>query len=94
MPRNAKALTIPISDEAKGKRAGEFETGGRQLFVLPRDGGDTVGILGYSEGDRFHALYALRKRVRQEPDPWWPDAKRVGALGIVEAERFAGGAIR
>jgi len=87
-PKRAKALTIPISDEAKGKRAGEFEVGGRDLFVLPKDQGDTTGILGYSDNGEFHALFVLRKRVVQEAEPWWPDARRTTQLGIIEADRF------
>ena len=83
-----RALTIPIADEAQRRRAGEFAGGGRSLFVLPRDQGDTVGILGYSENERFHPLYVLRTRVRQEPDPWWPDARRVSAIGNMTARTW------
>lgn len=88
-PKNAKALTIPVSDEARGKRASEFEGGGRDLFVLGRDKGDTIGLLGYSEGNRFHALFVLRKRVVQDPDPWWPTPAQTLRTGNDEASRWA-----
>jgi len=87
-PGGARALTIPITDEARGKRAAEFEAGGRDLFVLPRDQGDTVGILGYSDGrDTFHALFVLRRRVVQKPEPWWPTADEAIAHGNREFAR-------
>ena len=88
-PVNAAARTIPIADEAEGKRAGEFALGGRRLFVLDRDAGDTVGILGYSDNDRFHPLFVLRRRVVQRPDPWFPEGREVERLGIAEAELWA-----
>jgi len=86
-PRNARALTIPIADEAKGKTAGEFEAGGRDLFILPATGNpDTVGILGYSEEDGgFHPLFVLRSKVTQKPDPWFPTIPEINAIGLGEA---------
>lgn len=87
-PKNAKALTIPITEEARGKRASEFESGGRDLFVLDRDSGDTVGILGYSEGESFHPLFVLRTRVVQQPDPWWITEREAAEIGLDEARRF------
>jgi len=88
--KNARALTIPIAEEARGRRAAEFEAGGRELFAIPGRGGDSVGILGYAEEDGdFHALFALRRRTRpQAPDPWWPTDRRMMDLGDVEARRF------
>jgi len=94
--KNARALTIPIADEAKGKRASEFETGGRDLFVLATDGGDPdmIGLLGYSEDDEFHALFVLRRRTRrQAADPWWPETADVQAMGLQEAATFVQGAL-
>lgn len=89
-PRTAKALTIPVSDEARGKRASEFESGGRELFVLPSDVADTIGLLGYAEeGGDFHALFVLRTRVWQDAEPWWPTRSEVTAFGMDEAERWA-----
>ena len=95
-PKTAKALTIPIDEEAEGRRAAEFEVGGRELFVIGGKSGDpkTRGILGYSEGDRFHALYVLRSSVTQAPEPWWPTDARVNALGMMEAERYLMGGLR
>ena len=91
------ALTIPISDEAKGRRAAEFETGGRDLFVLPSTKGDpdSVGILGYEDlGGGFHPLFVLRRRTkRQKAEPWWPTGAQILADGMDEAERFAQEAI-
>lgn len=87
-PKKAKALTIPIAPEAKGKTAAEFELGGRDLFVLKSDNADpdSRGILGYSDGDQFHALFALRTKSVQKPDPWWPTDSEIIALGHAEAD--------
>ncbi len=90
-PVNAKALTIPVSEEARGKRASEFESGGRKLFVLNlgKDT-DTVGLLGYAERDgSFHALFVLRARVVQKAEPWWPTGAEILEMGYAEAERWA-----
>jgi hypothetical protein len=88
--KNARALTIPIADEAKGKRASEFEQGGRDLFVIPSDAAGSLGILGYSTGDDdFHALFALRKRTRpQAPNPVWPPNWQVADFMLQEGDRF------
>ena len=94
--KNRLALTIPVADEAKGKRASEFEAGGRELFVRKVKRGDpgTIGLLGYSENDEFHALYVLRTRTRkQDPEPWFPDDARVGEIGLAEASRFIAGGL-
>lgn len=94
--KNAKALTIPIADEAKGKRASEFESGGRDLFVLETDRSDPdrIGLLGYSEDDEFQALFVLRRRTRrQAADPWWLETAEVGVMGLEEAAYFVQGAM-
>lgn len=90
-PTNAKALTVPVSDEAKGRRAGEFEQGGRELFTLDIVGDpDTVGLLGYAEEDGdFHALFVLRSKVEQPADPWFPDGAQIDAIGRRELDRYA-----
>ncbi|MDT8389434.1 MAG: hypothetical protein RRC34_02885 [Lentisphaeria bacterium] len=90
-PKNARALTIPVADEARGKRAGEFEQGGRELFTLDIDGDpDTIGLLGYAEEDGdFHPLFVLRTRVDQDPDEWYPDEAVINAIGVAEANRMA-----
>jgi hypothetical protein len=79
--KKARALTIPITDEAKGKRAKEFEHGGRNLFVFP----NSNGVLGYSAGGKLHPLFVLRKVVTQKAEPWWPEASEINALGLKEA---------
>ncbi len=85
-PVNKRALTIPIAPEARGKTAGEFETGGRKLFVLPKDRGDTIGLLGYADArKKFHPLFVLRTRSVQRPDPWMPTDSEQIALGLREA---------
>lgn len=92
-PVNAKALTVPISPEAKGRTAYEIERTGKKLFVISQKTGDpgTVGVLGYARtrksGDSdFRPLFVLRTRVMQKPDPWFPDAMRIMALAGREAE--------
>jgi len=90
-PDTKEALTIPIADEAKDKRAKEFERGGRDLFVAPSKRGDpeTVGILGYAEADGgFHALYVLRGKVHHEPRPWLTEKHDIRAVGRRELRRF------
>lgn len=82
------ALTIPISREAEGKTAGEFEAGGRELFVVSgfRSDPNTMGILGYSPRyGEFRPLFALRKKVTQKAEPWFPDEAEVAELGMKEA---------
>jgi len=82
-PKNKRALTIPVADEAKGKKASDFELGGRPLFVMRSarvKDQDTVGVLGYSAGGEFHPLFVLRTKVHQEPEPWWPTEAEV--IGI------------
>lgn len=84
-PKNAKVLTVPITPEAKGKRAAEFEVGGRELFTVPGRSPDTTGILGYSDDGEFKPLFALRTRVRQDPEPWWPTDEQILRAGVNEA---------
>ncbi len=88
-PKNARALTIPIAKEAKGRRAYEFERAGRELFVVASRSGDprTVGVLGYSAKKQFRPLYVLRTRAVMKPDPWVPAAGRISVLARREAER-------
>jgi hypothetical protein len=81
-------LTIPLVEEAKRKRAREFELGGRELFV-------PLGthVLGYVEKrgkgkGTFHALYALVKSVTQAAEPWFPEPERAWQLGAGEAQRW------
>lgn len=81
--KNAKALTIPITEEAKRKRVADFTMGGRVLFV-PKG----TSVLGYADDAGFHALYVLRKSVTQKADPWFPDAPRCSVLGALEANHY------
>lgn len=85
--KNKRALTIPITEEAKGKTVAEFEMGGRPLFTVPGSDPRTIGILGYSAHGEFFPQFALRTRTkRQAADPWFPDNAEVTALGMKEAE--------
>ncbi len=92
-PVNAKALTIPIAPEAKDRSAYDFERSGKELFVVSERSGDpaTVGILGYAKSRKngnadFQPLFALRTRVIQQPDRWFPESGRIDALARREAE--------
>ena len=93
-PVMAKALTIPITAEAKGKTAYEFERPDRPLFVISERSGDpgTVGVLGYARKTRkagvtaFHPLFVLRRYARMKPEPWFPPARRIEYLADREAE--------
>lgn len=68
-PKTAKALTIPISPRAHGKRAREFI----DTFVIDlSDTGDpaTVGMIVQETGpDSFDPLFILRTKVTQRADP-------------------------
>jgi len=83
-PVAKKWLTIPLSEEARGKRAYELERPDRRLFVLPG-----TRLLGYETGSgkdkSFRAMYLLARESKQVPDPWFPDARRVADLGAREA---------
>lgn len=75
--KNSKYLTIPISDEARRKRAGEFSL--VKLFTITSKKGNK--ILGYSDGDKFNGLYLLRKAVDQRADPFLPTDEETIAMG-------------
>ncbi len=77
--KNKKALTIPITAEAKGKNAEELNIDGHNLFMLKKSKqGYTLGFLGYNDtAGNFHALFVLRKQVTQKPEPWWPETDEV-----------------
>lgn len=84
-PKQAKALAIPIDDMVRGKRPAEMAV--NNLFIAPKSAsGDTAGVLGYTAGGKFRPLFVLRKKVTQQPDPWWPTAKEVEALGETAAK--------
>jgi len=88
--KNVAHLTIPIAEEAEGKRASEFEA--RGLFVIRAADGSRA-VLGYSEGEgddaRFVGLYVLVTQTRkQDPDPWWPAANAVAESGLRRANQL------
>lgn len=85
----ADALTIPISEEAEGRRAADFALSGYKLFALGMED-DGEGVLGYEdEGGIFEPLFALRKATKfQKPDPWFPTEKQVAQMGEEEAVRL------
>lgn len=88
--KGAKALTIPIADEAEGRTAAEFTLAGRKLFVLGKKDGVRLGVLGYDEGGDFHPLFALRRRVTQAAEPFFPPSAEVLALGEAMAAKKLG----
>ena len=88
-PQNARALTIPVSARAHGKRAREFEN----TFILDKSNSgdpDTVGVIVQElGGDRLDALYVLRTRVEQDPDPSViPDERTVMETAYLSVFRF------
>lgn len=93
-PDKAKALTIPIADEAKGKTAYDFERTGKKLFTISQKTGDpgTIGVLGYETPSKtkgetdFRPLFVLRTRVYQKPDAWFPSDTDVQRLARREAQ--------
>jgi len=68
-PREKKALTIPLTDAARGKRAGDF---GKLQFRPSRRGGkkNIIGVLGLGKGPEFEPLFALATEVTIAPRPW------------------------
>lgn len=61
-PVKKKALTIPVTQEARGRSAYEFEVAtGRKLFVIGRKGGSKLGTLAWEDEGGVHAAYVLRK---------------------------------
>lgn len=70
-PKNAAALTIPISRQAYGKRVGELRSNGWKIFPL-KDVGVLMGTPPRSDGKSADSgaipLYVLHKRVRLKQD--------------------------
>ncbi len=70
-PTRAKALTIPISPLAHGKRVGDFSKG--SIFMLPIKRGQSIGILarkfGRGKSARIEPLYVLRRSATIRPHP-------------------------
>lgn len=74
-------LTIPLTEESRGKTAPEMRLDGVRLFRIGK-------TLGRKEGkDGFVALFALCKKTRsQRAEKWWPDPKWVLEAGMKEAK--------
>lgn len=69
-PKKARVLTIPLTAEARGRRASEYSGSVHPLFAIGRERaeGDKAGTLVWrDEAGGLHAAYALRKRVTIEP---------------------------
>ena len=68
VPKRKRALTIPVTADARGKSARTFEAKfGRQLFVVKGEAAkrdpDMIGSLVWEDPmGKLHAAYALRKR--------------------------------
>lgn len=68
-PKRVKFLTIPLTREARGRRARTYEEDfGKRLFI-PK--GTSVLAEKKEKGKGFKAIYALLRSVTQPP---WPDA--------------------
>lgn len=70
-PKKAKALTVPISDIAKGRRASEFQ----DLFVLKREGKPPL-LVRRKGKEGIEPMYVLMKKVTIPPRPflvWLPE---------------------
>lgn len=68
-PDEADALTIPVSDEARGKRASDFS----DLFFLPstdQSEDNIIGVLGEGRGEDFEPIFALAEEVTLPERPW------------------------
>ena len=63
-PRNAAALTLPVSPHAYGKRVGDLRTNGWNIF-RPKGHDILMGSLG---DDEAVPLYVLHKRVQLKQD--------------------------
>ena len=67
-PRNARALTLPLDAASYGKRAGELQREGWQLFRSPAKGLRAI-LLGKHPGTgEVKALYLLRSSVTLPQD--------------------------
>jgi hypothetical protein len=63
-PKNKKALTIPVTAEARGMRASTFEKKyNRNLFVVGKNREQGEGTLAWEdEAGKLHAAFVLRKK--------------------------------
>ncbi|WP_193215159.1 hypothetical protein [Luteolibacter marinus] len=68
-PKRVEFLTIPMVDEARGRRVADYEIfTGRRLFRVK---GKKALFEPLGKGQGVRAVYALVKQVTQQP---WPDA--------------------
>lgn len=68
-PVKRKALTIPVTADARGKRVSTFEKYyDRKLFLVGKDKGKGEGTLVWEDpGGELHAAYVLRKSASVKP---------------------------
>lgn len=68
-PKKARSLTIPLTAEARGRRASEYSASVHPLFAIGTKQSDGKGgTLVWKDGaGKLHAAYALRKRVEIQP---------------------------
>jgi hypothetical protein len=70
VPKDAKALTVPVHPEAHGRRASTLEHAlGIKLFVLGARGQGNGAWLAAATASGLTVYYALKQRVVQEADP-------------------------
>lgn len=68
-PKKARALTIPLTAEARGRRAAEYSASLHPLFAVgtKQSGGKGGTLVWRDDAGELHAAYALRKRVEIRP---------------------------
>lgn len=68
-PTRKKALTIPVTAEARGRTVAQFvRDTGKKLFSVGKEEGDKVGTLVWEDpGGELRAAYALRKSSVVQP---------------------------
>jgi len=69
-PVQAKALSVPVADESRGKRPRDFPDLEWRPNVLSKRGGIRRGVLGVESAEDFEPLFALQTEVTIEPYPW------------------------
>ena len=69
-PKKARALTIPLTAEARGRRAADFSASVHPLFAVGTknaQGAKAGTLVWQDDAGELHAAYALRKRVTIKP---------------------------
>lgn len=96
-PVRKRALTIPVTNEARGRSVHEFEEAtGHRLFRVGAKEGDYVGSLVWEDpaGD-LHAAYVLRRRSRvpslkeRRGHDALPSAEQLGGWAAAAWARYA-----